>query len=48
MATYTPSKVPSNCDRITYVTYDLARKMPGATEVSTSALGDQIIKRMTD
>jgi isocitrate dehydrogenase len=29
------------------VTYDLARQMSGATEVSTSAFGDQIIKGMT-
>jgi isocitrate dehydrogenase len=29
------------------VTYDLARQMPGATEVSTSAFGDQMIKGMT-
>jgi isocitrate dehydrogenase len=29
------------------VTYDLARQMPGATEVSTSAFADQIIKGMT-
>ena len=29
------------------VTYDLARQMPGATEVSTSAFGDQIITGMT-
>jgi len=29
------------------VTYDLARQMPGATEVSTSAFGDQIIKGMS-
>ena len=28
------------------VTYDLARQMPGATEISTSAFGDQIIKGM--
>jgi isocitrate dehydrogenase len=28
------------------VTYDLARQMPGATEVSTSAFGDEIIKGM--
>ena len=28
------------------VTYDLARQMPGATEVSTTAFGDQIIKGM--
>ena len=28
------------------VTYDLARQMPGAAEVSTSAFGDQIIKGM--
>jgi isocitrate dehydrogenase len=30
------------------VTYDLARQMPGATEVSTTAFGDQIIKGMTN
>jgi isocitrate dehydrogenase len=29
------------------VTYDLARQMPGATEVSTSGFGDEIIKGMT-
>src|SRR3954471_15430177 len=29
------------------VTYDLARQMPGSTEVSTSAFGDQVIKGMT-
>jgi len=29
------------------VTYDLARQMQGATEVSTTAFGDQIIKGMT-
>ncbi len=29
------------------VTYDLARQMPGATEVSTTAFGDQIIKGMS-
>jgi isocitrate dehydrogenase len=29
------------------VTYDLARQMPGATEVSTTGFGDQIIKGMT-
>jgi len=28
------------------VTYDLARQMPGATEVSTSGFGDAIIKGM--
>jgi isocitrate dehydrogenase len=28
------------------VTYDLARQMPGATEVSTSGFGDEIIKGM--
>jgi isocitrate dehydrogenase len=28
------------------VTYDLARQMPGSTEVSTSAFGDEIIKGM--
>jgi isocitrate dehydrogenase len=28
------------------VTYDLARQMPGATEVSTSAFGDQVIRSM--
>jgi isocitrate dehydrogenase len=30
------------------VTYDLARQMPGATEVSTTAFGDQMIKGMTN
>ena len=29
------------------VTYDLARQMPGATEVSTTAFADQMIKGMT-
>jgi len=29
------------------VTYDLARQMPGSTEVSTTAFGDQIIKGMS-
>jgi isocitrate dehydrogenase len=29
------------------VTYDLARQMPGATEVSTSSFADQIIKGMS-
>jgi isocitrate dehydrogenase len=29
------------------VTYDLARQMKGATEVSTSAFGDEVIKGMT-
>jgi isocitrate dehydrogenase len=28
------------------VTYDLARQMPGATEVSTSTFGDQVIRSM--
>ncbi|HMH25761.1 MAG TPA: isocitrate/isopropylmalate family dehydrogenase, partial [Gemmatimonadaceae bacterium] len=28
------------------VTYDLARQIPGATEVSTSAFGDQVIAGM--
>ncbi|HXN75407.1 MAG TPA: isocitrate/isopropylmalate family dehydrogenase, partial [Gemmatimonadaceae bacterium] len=28
------------------VTYDLARQMPGATEISTSAFGDQVIAGM--
>jgi isocitrate dehydrogenase len=28
------------------VTYDLARQMPGATEVSTSGFGDQVIRGM--
>ncbi|MHB2033943.1 MAG: isocitrate dehydrogenase (NADP(+)), partial [Gemmatimonadaceae bacterium] len=30
-----------------HVTYDLARQMPGATEVSTAGFADQIIKGMT-
>jgi isocitrate dehydrogenase len=29
-----------------HVTYDLARQMPGATEVSTSKFADQIIAGM--
>ena len=29
------------------VTYDLARQMPGATEVSTSAFGDAIIQHLS-
>jgi isocitrate dehydrogenase len=28
------------------VTYDLARQMPGSTEVSTSAFADQVIKHL--
>ncbi|HEX3867549.1 MAG TPA: isocitrate dehydrogenase (NADP(+)) [Gemmatimonadaceae bacterium] len=35
-----------NAIKSRHVTYDLARQMPGATEVSTSAFGDQIIKGM--
>src|ERR1700716_3271345 len=35
-----------NAIRSKRVTYDLARQMPGATEVSTSACGDEIIKGM--
>jgi isocitrate dehydrogenase len=35
-----------NAIKSKHVTYDLARQMPGATEVSTSAFGDQIIKGM--
>jgi isocitrate dehydrogenase len=29
------------------VTYDLARQMKGATEISTTAFGDEIIRGMT-
>ncbi len=36
-----------NAIRSKRVTYDLARQMPGATEVSTSAFADQIIKGMS-
>jgi isocitrate dehydrogenase len=36
-----------NAIKSKHVTYDLARQMPGATEVSTSAFGDGIIKGMT-
>ena len=36
-----------NAIRSRRVTYDLARQMPGSTEVSTSAFGDQIIKGMS-
>jgi isocitrate dehydrogenase len=35
-----------NAIRSKRVTYDLARQMPGATEVSTSAFGDQVIAGM--
>ncbi|HWJ23198.1 MAG TPA: isocitrate dehydrogenase (NADP(+)) [Gemmatimonadaceae bacterium] len=35
-----------NAIRSKRVTYDLARQMPGATEVSTSGFGDEIIKGM--
>jgi isocitrate dehydrogenase len=28
------------------VTYDIARQLPGATEVSTSTFADQIIKHL--
>jgi len=36
-----------NAIREKRVTYDLARQMPGATEVSTSAFGDAVIAGMT-
>jgi isocitrate dehydrogenase len=36
-----------NAIKSKHVTYDLARQMPGATEVSTSAFADQLIKGMT-
>jgi isocitrate dehydrogenase len=36
-----------NAIKSKHVTYDLARQMPGATEVSTSGFGDGIIKGMT-
>ena len=36
-----------NAVRSRRVTYDLARQMPGATEVSTSEFGNQIIRHMT-
>jgi isocitrate dehydrogenase len=36
-----------NAIKSRHVTYDLARQMPGATEVSTSAFADQIIKGMS-
>ena len=54
MATYTLSRVPAYGDRITHTTGRLdvpdnpiARQMPGATGVSTSAFSDRIIKGMT-
>ena len=34
-------------DQAVALTYDLARQMPGAIEVSTSAFADQIIKGMS-
>jgi isocitrate dehydrogenase len=36
-----------NAIRSKRVTYDLARQMPGSTEVSTSEFGNQVIKGMT-
>src|SRR5262245_24362998 len=36
-----------NAIKSRHVTYDLARQMPGSTEVSTSAFGDLVIKGMT-
>jgi isocitrate dehydrogenase len=36
-----------NAIKSRHVTYDLARQMPGATEVSTSAFGDAIIAGMS-
>jgi isocitrate dehydrogenase len=36
-----------NAIRSKRVTYDLARQMPGSTEISTSQFGDQIISGMT-
>ena len=36
-----------NAIKSRHVTYDLARQMPGATEVSTSGFGDLVIKGMT-
>jgi isocitrate dehydrogenase len=36
-----------NAIRSRRVTYDLARQMPGSTEVSTSEFGNQVIKGMT-
>jgi isocitrate dehydrogenase len=36
-----------NAIKSRHVTYDLARQMPGATEVSTSAFGDLVIKAMS-
>jgi isocitrate dehydrogenase len=35
-----------NAIRSRHVTYDLARQMPGSTEVSTSAFADQVIKHL--
>jgi isocitrate dehydrogenase len=32
--------------RAKQVTYDIARQLPGATEVSTSAFADQIIRHL--
>jgi isocitrate dehydrogenase len=36
-----------NAIKSRHVTYDLARQMPGSTEVSTSAFGDLVINSMT-
>jgi isocitrate dehydrogenase len=45
-ATALITKGVENAIKSKRVTYDLARQMPGATEVSTSAFGDQVIAGM--
>jgi len=45
-ATALITKGVENAIKSKRVTYDLARQMPGATEISTSAFGDQVITGM--
>ena len=45
-ATALITKGVENAIKSKRVTYDLARQMPGATEISTSAFGDQVIAGM--
>jgi isocitrate dehydrogenase len=45
-ATTLITKGVENAIKSKRVTYDLARQMPGATEISTSAFGDQVITGM--
>jgi isocitrate dehydrogenase len=41
-----PNRGLESAIKLKRVTYDLAPQMPGATEISTSAFGDQVIRSM--